>query len=139
MPLSLHKHIDAGMEEDLDSNDDHMMSDLLGPKQLDFEVIDFDQFGAQPLDLPLNDILMNVNHHGGISSFKRTSASTKANKKPERHAHSGFEQGGLKIFYFLSPQGLVIALGKALCSLIKLTCFNQLGLIVGVDWKIAIR
>lgn len=80
---------DAGMEEDLDSNDDHMMSDLLGPKRLDFEVIDFDQFGAQPPDLPLNDILMNVNHHGGI---RRTGASTKANKKPERHAHSGFEQ-----------------------------------------------
>jgi hypothetical protein len=98
--LSLHKHIDAGMEEDLDSNDDHMMSDLLGPKRLDFEVIDFDQFGAQPPDLPLNDILMNVNHHGGISSFKRTGASTKANKKPERHAHSGFEQGGFKNFYF---------------------------------------
>ncbi|XP_024381967.1 uncharacterized protein [Physcomitrium patens] len=43
---------DANMEEvDLDND----MSSVLGPKRLDFEVIDFDQFGVQPPDLPLSE------------------------------------------------------------------------------------
>lgn len=82
------------------------MSDLLGPKRLDFEVIDFDQFGAQPPDLPLNDNLKKVHHHGGISSFnggKGVGTSTKA-KKPEHHlraldSRNGIEQGAFEDFF----------------------------------------
>ena len=101
LSLSLRKckHLDTGME-DLDLND--RMSDLLGPKRLDFEVIDFDQFGAQPPDLPLNNNLARANHHGGMSSSnggKGIDAVTKA-KKPEHHvrvldARNEFEHGGL--------------------------------------------
>lgn len=52
--LLLYKYflLDANMEEvDLDND----MSSVLGPKRLDFEVIDFDQFGVQPPDLPLSE------------------------------------------------------------------------------------
>ncbi|KAG0582026.1 hypothetical protein KC19_3G027600 [Ceratodon purpureus] len=82
--------------EDLESNDH--MSDLLGPKRLDFEVIDFDQFGAQPPDLPLNDNLKKVHHHGGISSFnggKGVGTSTKA-KKPEHHLRALDSRNGIE-------------------------------------------
>lgn len=104
--------------EDLDPVD---LPDLLGTKPLDFDVIDFDQFGPQPPDLPLGDNLdneeleMKVNQYGGIENSngeKGAGESTEAMKPEEQitdmdldTADNGVEQG-LSSYFSLRSQDL---------------------------------
>jgi hypothetical protein len=63
----------------------------LGPKPLDFEVIDFDQFGPQPPDFLQSDNLdneeveMKVTQYGGIDSPDGERGASESNEvmKPE--------------------------------------------------------